>query len=297
MKQYIFALGFFDGVHRGHQTLLSQAVTLADSLELHPAAITFETHPQAAFTTEYPPLLSSAADRCGLLERYGMEKVLVLPVTKEVMSTSWRAFLEQLLENGAAGFVCGDDFRFGRKGEGSAALLGEFCAEKGLPCVIVPEQTLEGVRISSSHIRSLLEAGDLAAAERFLGHPFVFTGEVVHGQALGRTLGIPTANLQVPNRQILPKNGVYACRAHVEQGSFAAVCNIGTRPTVSGVGISVEPWLLDFDGDLYGKKLTLEFVKFLRPEQKFGSLEELQAEIRRNAREARSIVGEGLDPP
>ncbi len=291
MKQYIFALGFFDGVHLGHQALLAQCVRLAAATKATPAALTFENHPQAAFTTEYPPLLTTDRDRAALLHRYGMEKVLALPVTKEVMSTSWEAFLEDLLAQGAAGFVCGNDFRFGHRGQGNAGLLQKFCAEKGLPCIIVPEQTLAGVRISSSHIRSLLEAGDLSQAERFLGHPYRFTSRVIHGRGLGHTIGIPTANLEVAKKLALPPKGVYACRAQVLGKTCGAVCNIGTRPTVSGEDLTVEPWILDFAGDLYGREITLEFLKFLRPEKKFASLEELKAEILRNAEQTRHILG------
>ncbi len=290
MKQYIFALGFFDGVHRGHQALLAECVRLARSMGAVPAAITFDNHPQAAFTTKYPPLLTGLHDRVTLLGRFGMEEIHALPVNKYVMSTPWQDFLQKSLAEGAAGFVCGDDFRFGDKGEGSAEKLQEFCAERGLPCVIVAEQTLEGVRISSSHIRSLLEAGALEQAEKFLGHPYQLSGAVVHGQGLGHTMGIPTANLAVSEKLALPPRGVYACRAHILGRTYSAVTNIGTRPTVGGTHVTVEPWLLDFAGDIYGERLTLEFLRFLRPEQKFDSLDALKAEILHNAEETKNII-------
>ncbi len=289
-EKYIFALGFFDGVHLGHQALLSQCCRLAGEMGAGAAAITFDQHPLSAFTTEYPPLLSTLSDRVQLLRRFGIDTVITLAAGSEVMETPWQAFLERLLARGAAGFVCGDDFRFGHQGLGTAKALREFCAERGLPCIVVPEQTIEGRRISSTHIRSLLEAGDLAAAERFLGHRHIFTSQVVHGRGLGRTIGVPTANLQVPQGLILPKNGVYACRALVKGGAYAAVTNIGSRPTVAGEGITVEPWILDFSGDLYGEAITLEFVKFLRPEQKFDSLDALQTEILRNACQTKQLL-------
>ncbi len=290
MKQKIFALGFFDGVHLGHQALLSACVALAAEKNAMPCAITFQNHPMSAFTTEYPPLLTQVYDRGVLLRRFGMEETLLLGTGKNVMSTPWQKFLENLCTRGAVGFVCGDDFRFGHRGQGDAQKLKSFCAEKGLPCIIVPEQTLDGVRISSSHIRRLLEAGDLAAAERFLGHRHRFTGQVVHGRALGRTIGIPTANLAVPEKLILPKNGVYACLARAQGREYAAVTNIGSRPTVGGHHVTVEAWLLDFAGDLYDDYVNLEFIKFLRPERKFDSLEKLKAEIQRNAAETKMLV-------
>jgi riboflavin kinase/FMN adenylyltransferase len=228
------------------------------------------------------------ADRKRLLRHFGITHVELLPVTKEVMSTNWREFLNDLVDHGAAGFVCGDDFRFGNRGEGDATKLQAFCAERDLPCVIVPEQTVDCVRVSSTHIRHLLEQGEMEQAAVFLGHPHILTGEVVAGRSLGRTLGTPTANLRIPDGIICPRYGVYACRVLVDGQSFAAVTNIGTRPTVSGTHVTVEPWLLDFSGNLYGKQITLEFHKFLRPEQKFDSLEALRAEIRKNADQTRT---------
>ena len=142
---------------------------------------------------------------------------------------------------------------------------------------------MNGIRVSSSYIRSQIETGDMETAVRFLGHPYCLTGKVVRGHQLGRTLGIPTANLLLPEGVAVPKFGVYACKCLVDGIAYPAVTNVGTRPTVSGVGITVEPWILDFEGDLYGKELTLEFHKFLRPERKFDSLEDLRTEIRKNA--------------
>lgn len=288
MTKRIYALGFFDGVHRGHQALLSACCRLAAEKNCETAAITFENHPQSLFTAQIPPMINTVADRRQLLNHFGISHVEPLPVTTEVMSTNWRDFLRNLLDRGAAGFVCGDDFRFGSRGEGNAQKLQAYCAEMGLPCIIVPEQTVEGVRVSSTHIRSLLEQGEIEQATAFLGHPHILTGEVVSGRSLGRTMGTPTANLRIPQGVICPRYGVYACRALVDGKSFAAVTNIGTRPTVSGTHVTVEPWLLDFCGDLYGKELTLQFYKFLRPEQKFDSLEALRAEIRRNADQTRA---------
>ena len=288
-EKKIVALGFFDGVHLGHQALLKECVALAGELNIMPAAITFHRHPQSLFSKTVPPLINSLEDRCRLLRQYGMEQVITVPVSPVVMTMPWQEFLSALLEEGAAGFVCGADFRFGHRGEGNANLLQEFCKARNLPCVIVPEQLLEGVRISSTHIRRLVEAGDMEAAVRFLGHPHILSGQVVRGQQLGRKIGIPTANLLIPQGVLVPKFGVYACRILTETGEFSAVTNVGTRPTVAGSGVTVEPWILNFEGDLYGKTVTLEFYKFLRPEKKFPTLEELQAEIQKNAVEVRNF--------
>jgi riboflavin kinase/FMN adenylyltransferase len=163
-----------------------------------------------------------------------------------------------------------------------------------IPCLVVPEQSLEGVRISSSHIRNLIEDGKMESATRFLGHPYLLTGTVVHGRQIGRKLGMPTANLVLPEGLALPKLGVYACVVQIGSQRFPAVTNIGLRPTVGGQGITVEPWILDFSGDLYGKEITLEFYYFLRPEQKFPDLTALQQQIARDGEQTRRYLEEHL---
>lgn len=287
-EKTVYALGFFDGVHVGHQALLRTCRSLADELGISAAALTFDRHPASLVNGRETALINSIRDRELLLRRYGMDRVEILPFDDRLMHTPWQAFFDRLLtEYGAAGLICGDDFHFGQKGAGNARLLQEACRQAGIPCMVVPEQTVDGLRVSSTHIRQLLEEGAMEEAVRFLGHPHILSGEVVSGQGLGRTLGIPTANLQVPEGVIVPKHGVYACKAM----EHPAVTNVGCRPTVSGSGVTVEPWILDFEGDLYGKELTLEFHGFLRSEQKFDSLEELQAEIRKNAAQTREIFG------
>lgn len=288
----IFALGFFDGVHLGHQALLQQCCALAEIHSCETAAITFDRHPKSLFLPNAPILISTKQERTKLLRSYGISHVYSFPVTEAVMGMPWRSFLDKLMEHGATGFVCGDDFHFGFHGEGTAEKLEEYCREKDLPCVIVPQQDLDGIRISSTHIRALIEDGKMESATRFLGHPYFLTGTVVHGHQLGRKLGIPTANLLLPEDLAIPKFGVYACRAVVEGQKYLAVTNIGTRPTVSGRGITVEPWILDFQGDLYDQKITLEFHYFLRPEMKFPDLSAMQAEIHRNARQTRDYFDE-----
>ena len=290
-EKRIFALGFFDGVHLGHQALLAACVKLAREEKAAVAAITFDRHPQSLFAGDPPALLNSASDRELLLRRFGVEHIHCLPVTKEVMSTNWEAFLENLVEQGGTGFVCGSDFRFGHRGEGDADKLQGFCREHSLPCVIVPEQRIDGIRVSSTHIRTLVEAGDMRVAERFLGHPHILTGTVVSGRQLGRTIGIPTANVLLPEGVVVPKLGVYASICAVGGRKYMAVTNVGSRPTVDGHQVRVESWLLDFSGDLYGKKIALQFHEFLRPEEKFPSLEALKAKIQQDGAKVRKIFG------
>lgn len=277
----IYALGFFDGVHLGHQALLKQCRELADSLGCQAGVVTFLGQPPKLNKT---PLINTAADRRRLLERYGMDTILELPFDKKLMRMPYMTFFRMLLQRyDAAGMVCGHDFRFGFQGEGNAEKLRNACADAGIPCVVVPEQRLDGITISSTHIRSLLEQGAVECAMKFLGHPHIFTGTVVPGRHLGRTIGVPTANLVLPDGLLMPKCGVYACRTTIDGKSYPAVTNVGNRPTVQAENVTVEPWILGFDGDLYGQSLTLEFYQYLRPVIKFPSLEDLKIQIRKDA--------------
>ena len=287
----IYALGFFDGVHLGHQALLSACRELAAQQGCKAGVATFTSHPDALVLGKTPALINCPADRRRLLLHYNIEEILELPFDRNLMQMPWQDFFRMLRKNhGAAGFVCGQDFRFGNRGEGNGEFLRQICQEEGIPCVVVPQLKLGQTPVSSTHIRALLEAGQMEEAVRFLGHPHVLTGIVAEGRKLGRTIGIPTANLQLPEGVICPKFGVYACKATAEEKTYLAVTNIGTRPTVNGQGVTVEPWILDFAGDLYGKELSLQFHAFLRPEEKFDSLSDLQAEIWKNAEKTRLLL-------
>jgi len=292
MSKTIYALGFFDGVHIGHTQLLLQCHTLSYQHGCAAGVVTFASHPETLVMGNTPRLINSVHDREWLLrEKYAMERVLTLPFDEAMRSMPWEDFLTMLRrEHDAAGFVCGEDFRFGHKGGGTAVLLEEYCRRENLPCYVVPDQILDGIRISSTYIRQQLEDGHMATAVKFLGHPHILSGTVVHGKALGRKLGVPTANLRLPEGLAIPKFGVYACSCLIDGERYPAVTNLGTRPTVEGSGITVEPWILDYSGDLYGREIILEFHYFLRPEMKFPSLEELKAEIHRNADETRSFL-------
>lgn len=286
----IFALGFFDGVHLGHQALLKQCRALAEQCHCQAGVVTFLGHPDELVSGKKVKLINTPQDRQRLLKHYGMETVVELPFDENLMKLHWQDFYRMLrTEYDAAGLVCGADFRFGFRGQGTAALLKELCTADGIPCAVVPQQTLEGIPVSSTHIRTLLEQGKLEEAEAFLGHRHIFTGTVVKGQQLGRKLGTPTANLSLPQELLCLPFGVYICRAKGENVDCPAVTNIGNRPTVSGESVTVEPWLLDYEGDLYGKALTLEFYRYLRPERKFPSLADLQEEILKNGEQTRKF--------
>lgn len=300
MKKVI-ALGFFDGVHLGHAALLKRTAEVAKAKGLIPAALTFDRHPGSAITGSEVPLLTTVDDRSALMERlYGIREVMVAPFDHALMEMPWERFVEDYLasEHGAAYVVAGHDFHFGYRGEGDPQRLAEKCAQLGLGCDIIPKVELEGRVVSSTYIRQLVGAGELERARRFLGHPYGLSGRVEHGKKLGSRLGFPTVNLTPAPQLLLPAHGVYAAKAWLpaeggEEGPYLAVTNIGTRPTVDdGDGVTVESFLLDFDGDVYGRALRLELYRRLRGERALDSLEELKAEIGRNVAQTRAYFEE-----
>ena len=297
-KKCVYALGFFDGVHIGHGQLLTACRELADELGVDAGVVTFSTHPDALVHGTAPRLINTFQDRDILLkEKYHMDQVITLPFDREMMECPWQDFFTRLLEEfQAVGIVCGADFRFGHRGAGNSEKLLAACREAWIPCIVVPQQELGGVVVSSTHIRDLIEMGLVEHAIHFLGHPHILTGTVIPGFQLGRRLGFPTANMLLPEELVVPKRGVYVCRCLVDGVRYAAVTNVGTRPTVAGVGVTVETWILDYSGDLYGREITLQFFKFLRPEIKFPSLEDLQQAVRADAEKAKEILREFRDP-
>ena len=293
-KERVIALGFFDGVHLGHAALLRRTAEEAARRGCTPAVFTFDRPPKEVVTGVPCPLINSAGDRRGLVQRlYGIKDVILAPFDQEMMTTSWEAFVEELLVGrwNAVHLVAGHDYHFGYKGEGDPQRLQALCAGLGIGCDVIPKVELEGITVSSTHIRSLISKGDMAGAVRFLGHPHVLTATVQHGKRLGSRLGFPTANLAYPEGLLVPAHGVYVTRAVLENGeSFPAVTNVGVRPTVrDGTALTAEPFILDFEGDLYGQQIRLEFYDFLRPERKFDSLEELRAMVLRNADQTRAF--------
>ena len=294
MKRVI-ALGFFDGVHLGHGALLRRTRELADRLGCPAAALTLDTHPDNLLRGTPTRLLNTPVERRELMQTlYGIDEVLALHFDAATMRQPWQEFVERTLIGAysAVHLVCGADYRCGSGGAGTAELLQAFCAARGVGCDVIPQLSMDGAAVSSSRIRGLIASGEMAEAVRLLGHPHLLSGTVVTGHQLGRTIGIPTANLDVSPQILLPMDGVYAAETEVDGRRYPAVTNIGMRPTVHGDCRTVEPWLLDFSGDLYGRRLTLRLLTFLRGERRFPSLDALQAEIRRNAEQTRALLSD-----
>lgn len=291
-QKKVIALGFFDGVHLGHGALLKRTVALAETLNAVPAAHTFAAHPSTLVTHQPTPLLSTPEDRAHLMKSlYGIQEVIVAPFDEGMMTMPWETFVTDYLIGGlhCAGVVVGHDYRFGYKGEGTPARLKELCAQAHVACEVVEKVTLDGRTVSSTYIRSLVEAGDMETAARYLAHPHLLRGSVRHGKGLGRKLGFPTVNIVPAEGILLPAYGVYATKVTLEDGkTYPAATNVGVRPTVEDEKqVTVEAFLLDFQGDVYGQTVSLEFYRRLRGERRFDSLEALRQEVMKSAQQTR----------
>lgn len=295
LRGAVAAIGNFDGVHRGHQAVLSHALADADAAGLPVVALTFEPHPRAFFNPATPLFrLTPAAMKARLLELMGFDGVVELAFTRDFAERSAEAFVSDVLvgELGISVAVTGFDFHFGHNRQGDPAFLANAGRRHGFDVRLVDAFCDEGAEIiSSSRIRPLLQEGDVAGAAGLLGYRFTVEAEVIDGQKLGRTLGYPTANMTLPSETELA-HGIYAVRFRRADGSlYDGVASFGRRPTVTADGAPLlETFLFDFDGDLYGETCDVSFFGFLRGEEKFDGLEALVAQMDRDAAEARAAL-------
>ncbi|MCC7493400.1 MAG: bifunctional riboflavin kinase/FAD synthetase [Fimbriimonadaceae bacterium] len=291
----VVTIGFFDGVHRGHQQLLQRVVAVARGAGLVPAAVTFDLHSLEVVHGRGPlRTILTTAEKVAALRAAGLQRVEVYPFTAEFAQQSGAAFVERLVADlRPARILVGHDFRFGRQRACGVAELTACAARQQVAVEAVELLAADGSKVGSRAIREAIEAGQVTLAASLLGRPYRLSGEVVQGQQLGRQIGFPTANLAVDPRKVLPAHGVYAVRASgADELAAAAVLNVGVRPTVSGVGLSIEAHLLDWTGDLYGRTLTLDLLARLRAEQRFDGLPALQAQIARDVAAARAALAE-----
>jgi len=294
----VIAVGAFDGLHRGHQALLAQVRERARELDCSPVVVSFEPLPRAFFSPEPVPRLSSVREKLRGFDAAGMEHALLLRFNRELTAMPAADFVQRVLVDRLAAreVWVGGDFRFGHKRGGDVALLQQMGAELGFRTHTMPVVQLDGTRVSASRVRALLAAGEFAGAEPLLGRPFVIDGKVEYGHQLGRTLGYPTANIHLRQR-VSPVHGIFAVRVGLGESecSWPGVASLGVRPTVNEVTQPLlEVHLFDFDGDLYGQRMAVEFVAHLRDEQKFDGLDALKAQMALDARQAREVLGMNL---
>ncbi|MFC4527637.1 bifunctional riboflavin kinase/FAD synthetase [Dyella halodurans] len=291
----VVAVGAFDGLHRGHQALLAEVRARATERGLTPVVVSFEPLPRAYFSPEPVPRLSSVREKLLGFDAAGMEQVLLLRFNHALTQMSAEDFVQRVLVDriGAREVWVGGDFRFGHKRGGDVAMLQTLGAEKGYVARTMPPVLLDGARISATRVRMLLAAGEFAGAAPLLGRPFVIEGKVEYGHQLGRTLGYPTANIHLRERTS-PVHGIFAVRVGLGEGecSWPGVASLGIRPTINEVAEPLlEVHLFDFDGDLYGQRMAVEFVAKLRDELKFDDLDALKAQMVQDSRQARELLG------
>ena len=295
------ALGNFDGVHLGHAKVLSQIIgvsgTNKEENRLYPTVVSFNPHPREFFSGQRQLLLTTLEEKVEQLEKLGIEQLVLLPFDQDLAQLSPQEFVAKILvqDLNARKITVGQDFRFGYQRQGTAQDLAAIAAQFKVEVVITPLKTEQEQRISSSLIRTALAEGRIKQANQMLGRPYSLKGMVIDGQKLGRTLGFPTANLQLPDYKLLPRLGVYAVRVSIQNSahrSLGGVMNIGHRPTLDQNQVIAEVHLFNWSEDLYQQTLTVQLWDFLRPEQKFSSLDGLKSQISQDCQQAQEILSE-----
>lgn len=287
--------GTFDGVHLGHQKILRRIREIARSIQGETVLITFWPHPRLVLHPHNHQLrlLSTFEEKANLLRQFGIDHLVTIPFTQEFSQMSSKEFIQQILIDRihTRKLVIGYDHRFGKNREGSFEYLQQHSQEFGFELEEISREDVEEIGVSSTKIRKALESGDIRTANLYLGRPYELNGLVVKGQQIGRSIGFPTANIHVPNDyKLIPKDGVYAVEAKVEDQLYKAMLNIGNRPTVDGTKKTVETHLFDFQGDLYNKLITVYFRDFIREEQKFDGLEALKKQLIEDQKTAKSVL-------
>lgn len=289
--------GTFDGVHLGHQTILSRLTEVAKASGGESVLITYWPHPRTVVSNDSQNLrlLTTLDEKIELLDQAGVDHLVVIPFTRSFSELTSEEYIRQILigKIGTRKLVIGYDHRFGRDREGGFDYIQAHQSEYGFEVEEIPRQDVEAVGVSSSKIRAALNEGNVQTANRFLGRLYSLNGTVVKGRQLGRTIGFPTANLQVDDpSKLIPANGVYAVDVEYAGQTLGGMLNIGFRPTVAGTNQTIETYIFDFDKDIYGEHITLKFREFLRPEQKFDGLPALVAQLKRDEESARTILNQ-----
>jgi riboflavin kinase / FMN adenylyltransferase len=295
LENAVVTSGTFDGVHLGHQKILKRLNEVAELNHGQSVVITFYPHPRSVISTDNQAvkILSTLDEKIELLENSGVSHLLIVPFTREFSELSSEEFIQKILIEtiGTKTLVIGYDHRFGKNREGGFDYLKLNKEKYGFEIEEISRQDIENVGVSSSKIRKALQEGDVPSADHFLGRNYSLSGVVVKGKQLGRTIGFPTANIQVREvAKLIPSDGVYAVKVYYNEVEYGGMLNIGNRPTVDGTYQTVEVNIFDFDQEIYGENLKVEFLQKIRNEQKFNGLDELKAQIAKDKITCKAII-------
>ena len=295
LENAVVTSGTFDGVHLGHQKILKRLNEVAELTNGESVVITFYPHPRSVISpdNQIVKLLSTLEEKIELLEKSGVNNLLIVPFTREFSELSSKEFIQKILIEtiGTKTLVIGYDHRFGKNREGGFDYLKLNKEKYGFGIEEISRQDIENVGVSSSKIRKALQEGDVPSADHFLGRNYFLSGVIVKGKQLGRTIGFPTANIQVREiAKLIPSDGVYAVKVYYNDEAFGGMLNIGNRPTVDGTFQTVEVNIFEFDQEIYGEKLTIEFLQKIRNEQKFNGLDELKTQIAKDKITCKEIL-------
>jgi len=287
----VVTIGNFDGCHIGHQKIFQRVKFHAARLGGVSVAFTFDPHPASVLKGVTPQLIFTLEEKIEAIRCIGIDFLIVVPFTREFADTPPELFIKDIILGrvGAKGVVVGHDFLFGKKAKGNIPFLKRMGEERGFFVECVDAVKSEGTVVSSTCIRKMILSGDVSGASRLMKFPFRIRGPVIHGMARGRGLGFPTANVK-PDKELIPAYGVYAVYVHMDGKQWEGVVNIGNNPTFGDTGTSIEAFIFDFDGDLYGRELTLEFVEYIRGEIKFADKEYLIEQMNTDCKTAREIL-------
>ena len=286
------ALGCFDGVHIGHRAVISETVNIAKQSGVQSAVWCFEAPPKNFFIKNSAPLITTPSEKIALISELGVDVAVCVPFDTDIGSlTPDEFFFEILIKRmHTVHVVCGSNYTFGKNGIGNAEYLSELCQKNGIGFTSIGHICVDGISVSASAIREMIKRGNITDASLLLGRPYSISGTVIDGKHLGRTLGFPTANLALRDGCVVPKNGVYLTKAYIDGVERFGITNVGKHPTVPTENILAETYVFDFDSDIYGKKLRLEFLEFIRNEKTFASLKELSAQVQLDIEKAKKLV-------
>lgn len=286
IKESVVTIGNFDGIHKGHQVLIEKATEYAKKNNVISTVFTFNNHPVNYFKPNSIKNIITNNDKIKILKTMGVDYIINIPFDEYMTKISGYDFVKDILIDklGAKKIIVGHDFTFARNKEGNIDLLKELSKKNGFLLEIVNPVKIDDIRISSSYIRKLILDGKVEDARKYLGRNYKLSGEVIHSKKLGRTIGFPTANISIDENIIIPKVGIYATKVYVNGTIYYGATNVGYNPTVNGKKLSIETNILEFNDDIYGKIITIEFLERIRDEKKFNGIEELKEQLQKDTK-------------